>query len=120
MHAISWHCVSGLQLEDSENVILGPVIEEAFWKEPDIAKYCPESESVESFNIGGPYDSYTDYVAGAIRVYEHAIHIHASLESMRNLLPRLDAFVSALAESPDLNNTRYVLAHKDLHFANHM
>ncbi|UKZ54426.1 hypothetical protein TrVGV298_008234 [Trichoderma virens] len=37
---------------------------------------------------------------------------------MRDLLPRLDAFVKVLSDFPELNNTRYFLAHKDLHFAN--
>ncbi|UKZ80208.1 hypothetical protein TrVFT333_007965 [Trichoderma virens FT-333] len=118
LHAISWDCVSGLQFDDDGRVVPGPIVEETFWQQPDVAKYWPDTESVQSLNICGPYKCYTDYIAAMVRVYQHAIRLHPSLADMRDLLPRLDAFVKVLSDFPELNNTRYFLAHKDLHFAN--
>ncbi|KAM0247757.1 hypothetical protein ACHAQJ_009718 [Trichoderma viride] len=119
-HTMSWHGVFGLQFDDNGDVVPGPVIEETFWQEPDVAKYWPNSESVQTLNICGPYNSYTDYIAAMVRVFQHAIRLHPSLEDMRDLLPRLDAFIDILSRYPELNNTRYILAHKDLHLANVM
>jgi hypothetical protein len=119
-HNMSWHGVFGLQLENNGEIVPGPVVEETFWHSPDVAKYWPNSESVESLNISGPYESYTDYIAAAVRVYQRAIRVHPTLEKMRDLLPRLDGFVEALSKHPELNDTRYILAHKDLHFGNVM
>jgi hypothetical protein len=119
-HTMSWHGVFGLQFDSNGDVVPGPVLEETFWHSPDVAKYWPASESVDSLNISGPYESYTDYIAAMVRVYQHAIRVHPALEDMRDLLPRLDAFVEALSKHPELNNTRYILAHKDLHFGNVM
>ncbi|KAL7912443.1 kinase-like domain-containing protein [Trichoderma velutinum] len=120
MHAISWDGVSGLQFDHDGNVVPGPIVEETFWQQPDVVKYWPESESVQSLNISGPYKCYTDYIAAMVRVYQHAIRVHPSLADMRDILPRLDLFVNILSEFPELNKTRYFLAHKDLHFANIM
>ncbi|KAK1245590.1 hypothetical protein MKX08_005219 [Trichoderma sp. CBMAI-0020] len=120
IHDTSWRGVFGLQFDSNGDVVPGPVLEETFWHSPDVTKYWPDSESVESLNISGPYESYTDYVAAMVRVYQHAIRVHPTLENMRDLLPRLDAFVEALSKHPELNNTRYILAHKDLHFGNVM
>lgn len=119
-HKMSWHGVFGLQFDSIGDIVPGPVVEETFWHSPDVVKYWPDSESVESLNISGPYESYTDYIAAMVRVYQHAIRVHPTLENMRDLLPRLDAFVGALSKHPELNNTRYILAHKDLHFGNVM
>lgn len=120
MHAASWDGVSGLQFGHDGNVVPGPIVEETFWQQPDVVKYWPESESVQSLNITGPYECYTDYIAAMVRVYQHAIRLHPSLADMRDMLPRLDLFVDILSEFPELNKTRYFLAHKDLHFANIM
>jgi aminoglycoside phosphotransferase (APT) family kinase protein len=119
-HAISWHGVSGLAFDDNGDVVPGPIVEETFWQGPDVVKYWPNSESVQSLNISGPYNSYTEYIVAMVRVYQHAIRLHPSLENMRDLLPRLDAFADTLSKYPELDNTRYILAHKDLHFANVM
>ncbi|KAL7949805.1 hypothetical protein V8C42DRAFT_311972 [Trichoderma barbatum] len=120
LHVITWHCVSGLQFDHDGNIIPGPIVEETFWQELDVAKYWPASESLQSLNISGPYRRYTDYVATMVRVYQHAIRIHPSLEDMRDLLPRLDGFINTLSGHSELNNTRYFPAHKNLHFANIM
>lgn len=120
LHHRSWDGVSGLtRAPGSGDVIPGRILEETYWQAPDIAKHFP-SESVETFNIHGPYESYTAYITALIRVYQHAIRLHSSLEPYRDLLPRLDALVNTFARHPKLNYTRYVLAHKDLHMANIM
>ncbi|RFU82114.1 aminoglycoside phosphotransferase [Trichoderma arundinaceum] len=118
--AVMTWCVSGLQFDRNGDVIPGPVIEETFWHGPDVSKYWPNSESVQTLNISGPYNSYTDYIIAMVRVYQHAIRLHPSLEGIRDLLPRLDAFADRIYDNSELNNTRYFLAHKDLHFGNIM
>ncbi|KAL7929174.1 kinase-like domain-containing protein [Trichoderma chlorosporum] len=120
IHSVSWNCVSGLQFDNEGNVVPGPIVEETFWQQPDVARYWPDSESVGSLNIGGPYKCYTDYITAMVRVYQHALRLHPSLADMRDLLPRLDDFVNTLPRFPELDGTRYFLAHKDLHFANIM
>lgn len=125
LHQLSWDTISGLVFfpslsssSSSRAVIPGQILEETFWQAPDVARYFPSSESVETLNIKGPYRSYTAYITALIHVYQYIIRLHSSLEPFRDLLPRLDAWVGALEDHPELNNTRYILAHKDLHMAN--
>ncbi|KAI9926035.1 hypothetical protein ASPWEDRAFT_37945 [Aspergillus wentii DTO 134E9] len=121
LHKQSWHSISGLAFSPSSHAVIpGRVVEETFWQAPEVARHFPSSESVDTLNLQGPYESYTAYIAGSIRTYQHIIRLHPSLEPFRDLLPRLDAWVDALGQHPELNNTRYVLAHKDLHMANIM
>lgn len=120
LHQKSWNNVGGLAFAPSSHAVVpGRVLEETFWQAPDAARYF-QSESVDTLNIQGPYDSYTEYIAALIRTYQHIIGLHPSLEPMRDLQPRLFAWVNALGRHPELNDTRYVLAHKDLHMANTM
>ncbi|OGM44070.1 hypothetical protein ABOM_007299 [Aspergillus bombycis] len=98
----------------------GPILEETLWLALDIVAYFPPGESVALMDITGPYKSYTAYIVALIRVYQHAIRVHPSLEAMQDLLPRLDAWVDVMPHFSELNDTHYVLAHKDLHIANIM
>lgn len=46
---------------------------------------------------------------------------HEALSPMRNLIPRIEAFIAAMdRHKEELNNTRLVLAHRDLNFGNIM
>ena len=70
-------------------------------------------------DIGGPFDSYVEYISSHIRKYIYAIATHDSLTFMRDVLPRIEAFLDALAQNADmLNDVPLRLAHKDLHFGN--
>lgn len=113
----------------------GPPLEETFWQAPDVEKYWP-GETIASLNpLDGPYASYTAYVHAALECYIHAVDTHPSLARFREppadaggtdtLLSHMRRFARALEDpsSPHraaLDDVTYVLAHKDLHFANIM
>lgn len=150
LHAKPWvpgH-VGGLVLEQQQQqqhrddgtttICPGPPLEETFWQAPDVEKYWP-GETIASLNpLDGPYASYTAYVRAALGCYIHAVETHPSLARFRELsagtgagadadtlLARMRRFARALEDpsSPHLaalDDVTYVLAHKDLHFANVM
>lgn len=121
LNAHAWQHVGGLRLSaDETGVEPGPVLEDTFWMTADVDRYWPAGESVATLNPTGPYDSHTELVRAFLRVYMHAISIHESLAWLRDTLaPRLAALSTHLPEA-QLNATRLLLAHKDLHFANVM
>ncbi|KAG9228199.1 phosphotransferase enzyme family-domain-containing protein [Amylocarpus encephaloides] len=119
LHSHEWSAIGGLNLKDNGDVELGQVLDETFWQLPDIEKLWPEGETVASLNIGGPYSTYVEYISAQIRKYIQLIQIHEKLAFMREVIPRLEAFLTALPKhSDELNNVKLQLAHKDLHFAN--
>ncbi|KAI9727743.1 MAG: hypothetical protein M1834_007982 [Cirrosporium novae-zelandiae] len=126
LHKKEWTQIGGLQFSppnqtqnNTEKIIPGPVLEETFWFLPDIEKHWPATETFSTLNISGPFNTYIDYITAHIRKYMHAISIHPTLEHMRDTLPKLEAFLTALpASASTLNKTPLRLAHKDLHYAN--
>jgi aminoglycoside phosphotransferase (APT) family kinase protein len=53
--------------------------------------------------------------------YIHAIRRHEYLSTMRDLIPRTEVFKAAMdGHKEELNETRLVLTHRDLHFGNIM
>ena len=116
-----WKHVGGLQRSDSGEAIPGPVLEDTFWLLPDVAQFWGAGESIETLNPKGPYVSHEGLVEGYLAVFIHAIDTHQSLSWLRDdFNPRLRALVSRLPQLAGLNDTRLILAHKDLHFANVM
>ena len=94
-------------------------MEETFWQVPDIEKLWPEGETVATLNIGGPYVTYVEYTSAQIQKYIDLIRIHEKLAFMRDTVPRLEVFLTALSKHcNELNDVKLRLAHKDLHFAN--
>jgi hypothetical protein len=130
LHEKQWKegYIGGLTVGPDGSIAKGPMIDEFFWQVPDIAKYWPPEETVESLNPVSTqgYTSYTDFITASIKHYVHAIAIHDSLESFRDLVPRLNIFVGMIhsdentAAITKLNDVRYILAHKDMHFGNIM
>lgn len=124
LHAKPWvpGRVGGLISQDA-TISPGPPLEETFWQAPDIEKYWPE-ETIESLNpLSSSFDSYVSYVVAALECYIHAIESHHSLERFRIMLPKMRQFVLAIQSDQyisQLNDVKYILAHKDLHFANIM
>ncbi|GKZ58661.1 hypothetical protein AnigIFM49718_004489 [Aspergillus niger] len=106
-----------------EEIVRGPPIEETYWQVPDLETYWSGTdetlETLNPFKSDG-YASYTGYNIACVERYTHAISIHPSLSAHRDLIPRLEQFISVLESDDNLNNVPYVLAHKDLHFANIM
>ncbi|KAF5597812.1 hypothetical protein FPCIR_3388 [Fusarium pseudocircinatum] len=116
-----WDGIGGLIVDDRGEVQLGPVVDETFWQVPDIKAHWPEGETVATLNIGEPFKTYVDYMIGYVTKYMRLIKTHEKLAFMRDIIPRLDAFVAALPNhANELNNVKLRLAHKDLHFANMM
>ncbi|KAF3767509.1 APH-domain-containing protein [Cryphonectria parasitica EP155] len=133
LHAHEWTAVGGLEPSSADGggsaIVPGQVLDETFWQAPDVERYWPGGhETVSTLNIGGPYESYTALCAASVDKYVYAIERHERLAWMRDLVPRLRAFVGLLrggdgqgrARELKLDDTRLVLAHRDLHFANIM
>ncbi|PYI01998.1 hypothetical protein BO78DRAFT_326098 [Aspergillus sclerotiicarbonarius CBS 121057] len=126
LHSHPWTdgYVGGLTIRDGE-IASGPPIEETYWQAPDITTYWEDKETLESLNPfkSDGYASYTAYNVACLERYIHAMEVHPSLAAHRDRIPRLRQLIAAL-ESPEhkeeLNRVSYVLAHKDLHFANIM
>ena len=121
LHEHRWSHIGGLSLNDNDNIIPGPVLEETFWFEPDILALWPAGETFDSLNISGPFASYTEYISAHLLKYKHAIETHTSLEFMQDILPQLDRFLVIITSEPmqsRLDDIPLRLAHKDLHFAN--
>ncbi|GLA92876.1 hypothetical protein AtubIFM61612_007982 [Aspergillus tubingensis] len=101
LHGKPWEggYVGGLQLaaqegDDGDEIVRGPPIEETYWQTQDVETYwAGMGETLETLN---PFKSDGD------------------------LIPRLEEFISVIGSDDKLNDVPYVLAHKDLHFANIM
>lgn len=96
-----------------------------WWTRPSarsqILKRYGLKETVATLNIGGPYKTYVDYIIAHVAQYIRLIQTHEKLAFMRDIVPRLEAFVASLPKhANELNNVKLRLAHKDLHFANMM
>ena len=119
LHSHEWSGIGGLRINAAGAVELGPVLEETFWQLPDIVKYWPPGETIETLNIRGPFDTYVEYISAHIQKYIYMITVHEKLVFMREHVPRLEAFLQVLERNAkELNCVKLRLAHKDLHFAN--
>ncbi|XXG96896.1 hypothetical protein Hte_003187 [Hypoxylon texense] len=121
LHRHEWNHAGGLSMDLAGNVVPGRIVAENFFLAPEIAKYWTSDETVDSLNPKGPYETYTSHVKGNIEQYIRNILVHESLAWMRDLVPRLQVFISLLDQRADeLNDTRYILTQRDLHFGNVM
>lgn len=120
LNAHEWYAIGGLNINDEGEIVVGQVLEETFCLQvPDIKKLWPQDETVATLNIGGPYPTYVGYISVQIQNYIHLVQIHEKLAFMRDTIPRLEVFLTALPKHSDkLNDVKLRLAHKDLHFAN--
>ncbi|KZL87886.1 hypothetical protein CI238_08713 [Colletotrichum incanum] len=118
-----WRHVGGLRVDEGGEVAPGPVVDEWFWMVPDVEQYWPGGEeSPETLNpIGGAFSGWAEHLDKSVEKYVYAIERHPSLEWMRNLVPRLEKYREYVREhAEELDDTRYVLSHRDLHLANVM
>ncbi|OTA64003.1 hypothetical protein K449DRAFT_463937 [Hypoxylon sp. EC38] len=120
LHRHEWDEIGGLNLDAQGEIRPAQIVDETFWTVPEL-KLWPPGETTASLNIAGPYANYTDYVSAQIRQYIRLIQLHDKLAFMRNDISRLEAFLITISSrATELNRTKLVLAHKDLHFANVM
>ena len=118
LHVHKWDAIGGLNINAQGEIVPAPFVDETFWQVPDL-KLWPETETVASLNIAGPYRNYVDYVCAQTRHYIRLISIHDKLAFMRADIPRIEAFVATLSQhAAELNDTKLRLAHRDLHWAN--
>ena len=95
LHRHSWEGVSELVFfPASPRVVPGRILEETHWLAQDMAKHFL-SESVETFNIHGPYDSYTAYITALTPNYQRAICLYSFSSRSGPLIPfeLLDGFI---------------------------
>lgn len=119
LHRHSWSHVGGLATSLTGEISPGPVLEETFWQSHTLLKFWGSGRTLDELNISGPYPDYVTYVVAHISKYIYAIKAHPKLQDMRasvSLIVEFQRCVTARAST--LNDARYVLAHKDLHFAN--
>jgi aminoglycoside phosphotransferase (APT) family kinase protein len=131
----SWNHIGGLQEitrnvedrgrhEDANNrglTIAGPVVDETMWQIPELDLFWGGKETFSSLNVTGPFPTYVSFVTAQAGKCIYAIEHHASLSPMLDLVPRIRAFMAAMdMHKEELNKTRLVLAHRDLHFGNIM
>ena len=67
LNSHEWDSIGGLNINDKGKIVLGPVLEETFWQVPDMEKLWPQGETVATLNIGGPYQTYFDYISAQIQ-----------------------------------------------------
>ncbi|KAL0937441.1 kinesin light chain [Colletotrichum truncatum] len=119
----TWKYVGGMKVDEKGEIGPGPLVDEWFWMAPQIERFWGDKgETVESLNpIDGPFEDWAAHIDAAMEKYVYVINHHPSLEWMRDLVPRLEAFRKYIREhKQEMNETRYVLAHRDLHLANIM
>ncbi|KAK1712774.1 phosphotransferase enzyme family-domain-containing protein [Colletotrichum lupini] len=117
----AWKHVGGLRVDDEGEVVPGPVVDEWFWMEPEISR-CREGETIETLNpVGGAFSGWAELLDQSVEKYIYAIGRHASLGWMRDLVPRLEEYREYVrVHADEVDDTRYVLSHRDLHLANVM
>ncbi|EED13998.1 conserved hypothetical protein [Talaromyces stipitatus ATCC 10500] len=120
--------VGGLTLRDNGEIARGPLLDEYFWQLPDLEQYWSSPGMHETLDTLNPiaadgFPNYVSFNVACLERYIHAIEVHPLLDPYRDMVPRLRSFILALQTSvniDELNRVAYVLAHKDMHFANIM
>lgn len=93
LHTHDWDTIGGLNINAEGEIAVTKIVDETFWQVPDLSLW-PETETVASLNIAGPYPSYVDYLSAQIRQHMRLIAIHDKLAFMRSDIPRLEAFLT--------------------------
>ncbi len=126
LHAQAWlpGFVGGLAVGDDGAVVPGPAVDETFWQLPDVREHWGPDVAFEALNpVDGPHGGWAAFNSACLERYVFAIERHPALQPYRDLVPRIRDLVAAVA-APDvaaqIDDVKYVLAHKDLHFANVM
>ncbi|KAI2471325.1 hypothetical protein F4781DRAFT_429441 [Annulohypoxylon bovei var. microspora] len=120
LHSYTWPEIGGIVVDAEGNTRMARVVDEIFRSVRQI-RLWPAGETVESLNIGGPYKTYTDYISAQLNLYIRLVRLHDKLEFFRHRTSSLRTIISALKMCTEqLDKTRFILAHKNLHFGNIM
>ncbi|KAI0895735.1 kinase-like domain-containing protein [Annulohypoxylon nitens] len=122
LHSLKFKWIGGITSKSNEDDgwIVGQVIDETFWATHQVLLW-PAHSSVQNLNIRGPYKTYAGYIGTQVRLYTLQIQMHENLRPYRYLVHPLDTLLDVLDErDEELSKTRFVLAHRDLHFGNIM
>ncbi|KAI1204807.1 phosphotransferase enzyme family-domain-containing protein [Annulohypoxylon truncatum] len=120
LHSHRWNKIGGINIDGEGNFHVSRVMDENFWTAHQTSSW-PAGETIHTLNIGGPFRTYVDYITAQIKLYIRLIRLHDRLEYYRPQADSLKLFLGALnRHAEELNKTRFILAHKDLHFGNIM
>lgn len=106
-------------------IVPGPLINENQWTIPEIRAHWPPQTTFELLNPTSStgYPSLTSYLTAKLTCYIKAIPIHPALTSLPylterniNLLKQFLDVINQPQHADRINDTRYILAHRDLHF----
>jgi hypothetical protein len=112
LYSQSWNHVGGLKFDGNQE-IPGPLVNWDFWQAWE--DYWPDPQAL---NLCGPYENYSSFSLAQLEKHRKEIDTHSSLEDMRDL--PFDELELIIRAASGLNDTRYVLAHKDMHLGNIM
>lgn len=125
LHQKPFDCVAGLKTTEDKQIIPGPFIDETQWTIPELAKHWPTTTKFEDLTPISPtgFPSFTEYLTARLTCYINAIPVHAALTSLPyltksniTLLTRFIKEINTPEQAELINDTRYILAHRDLHF----
>lgn len=112
LHAIPFQHVGGLTI-DCEDFSPGPITTFDFFGAWETAFAGVDPLTL---NPTGPYSSYTLYLLDKTRKLKLAMSTHVSPKPHRDL--PFESIEEVIVGNPEMNETRYVLAHRDLHLGN--
>ncbi|KAF2726250.1 hypothetical protein K431DRAFT_280277 [Polychaeton citri CBS 116435] len=125
-----WSCLGSIRRNivpagaadgNTTNFIIGPLLSEQFWHEPEFEQFWGGKVTYSDLNPGGPFTSWSEMELAKIEKYIWMIEHHESLEIVRQHLPRIRELSDAIRKhAAEINDTTYVLAHRDLHMGNIM
>lgn len=118
-------CVAGLKTTSENQVVPGPVVDESQWTMPEIEKNWPTTTKYEDLTPVSPngFSSFTEYLTERLQCYIRATPAHPALQSLpylsRTNIQLLEQFIEVISKPEQaaiINDTTYILAHRDLHF----
>ncbi|KAF2672565.1 hypothetical protein BT63DRAFT_450591 [Microthyrium microscopicum] len=118
LHSHTWDRVGGLAFDIQGDIIPGLVVEETFWQTQDLPLWN-DGTLLEDLNISGPFSTYGGYALAHLGKYNYMINKHSKLKPFRSLEPHIQALEKSIVlKAGAVNDVRYILAHRDLHFGN--
>lgn len=116
-----WSHVGGLALLPNGGIKPAPMVDENLWTSTETTQSWSSSSRSNNLNVSEPCQTYSSLLISRMARYEDAITHHSELQPLIPYLSLIKAFQDALkTHSIDIDETTFVLAHRDLHFGNVM